>query len=162
MWSGVWRSSCPRLTAGVAQESECRAAPKCHMGPFSPTARLEAHSSCPVLLGGSTDWIFSRCACVLDQSLHSEVSDSFRHSMQTIRVLSHSVVFDSLQPHKLQPTRLLCPWDSPGKNTGMCCHSLLQGIFPTQELNPGLLHWLVDSLPLEPLGKPPAPEFLHK
>ena len=37
------------------------------------------------------------------------------------------------------PTRLLCPWDSPGKNTGVGSHSLLQGIFPTQGLNPGLL-----------------------
>ena len=36
--------------------------------------------------------------------------------------------------------RLLCPWDSPGKNTGVGCHALLQGIFPTQGLNPGLPH----------------------
>ena len=36
--------------------------------------------------------------------------------------------------------RLLCPWASPGKNTGVGCHFLLQGIFPTQGLNPGLLH----------------------
>ena len=36
--------------------------------------------------------------------------------------------------------RLLCPWDSPGKNTGMGCHALLQGIFPTQRSNPGLPH----------------------
>ena len=36
--------------------------------------------------------------------------------------------------------RLLYPWDSPGKNTGVCCHALLQWIFPTQELNQGLLH----------------------
>ena len=36
---------------------------------------------------------------------------------------------DSLQPHGLQPTGLLCPWDSPGKTTGVGCHSLLQGIF---------------------------------
>ena len=50
-----------------------------------------------------------------------------------------SVVFDSLQPHGLQSTRLLCPWNSPGKNTGMGCHSLLQGIFPTQGTNPHLL-----------------------
>ena len=35
---------------------------------------------------------------------------------------------------------LLCPWDSPGKNTGVGCHFLLQGLFPTQVLNPGLLH----------------------
>ena len=35
---------------------------------------------------------------------------------------------------------LACPWDSPGKNTGVGGPFLLQGIFPTQELNPGLLH----------------------
>ena len=45
-----------------------------------------------------------------------------------------------LQPHGLQPARLLCSWDSPGKNTGVGCHFLLQGIVPTQELNPGFLH----------------------
>ena len=43
-----------------------------------------------------------------------------------------SVVSDSLQPRGLQPTRLLCPWNSLGKNIGMDCHFLLQGIFPTQ------------------------------
>ena len=37
-----------------------------------------------------------------------------------------------LQPHGLLPTRLLCPWDFPGKTTGVGCHSLLQAIFPTQ------------------------------
>ena len=39
---------------------------------------------------------------------------------------SHSVVSDSLWSHGLEPTRLLCPWDSPGKNTGVGCHFLLQ------------------------------------
>ena len=34
----------------------------------------------------------------------------------------------------------LCPWDSPGKSTGAGCHALLQGVFPTQGANPGLLH----------------------
>ena len=53
---------------------------------------------------------------------------------------SHSVVSDSLQPHGLEPTRLLRSWDSPGKNSGVGCHFLLQGIFPTQELNLGLPH----------------------
>ena len=33
---------------------------------------------------------------------------------------------DSVQPHRRQPTRLPCPWDSPGKNTGVNCHFLLQ------------------------------------
>ena len=49
-----------------------------------------------------------------------------------------SVVSDSLWPYGLQPARLLWPWESPGKNTGVGCHALLQGIFPTQELNPHL------------------------
>ena len=39
---------------------------------------------------------------------------------------------DSMQPQGLQPSRLLHPWDSSGKNTGVGCHALLQGIFPTQ------------------------------
>ena len=37
---------------------------------------------------------------------------------------------------------LSCPWDFPGENTGVGCHFLLQGIFPTQGLNPHLLHLL--------------------
>ena len=47
-------------------------------------------------------------------------------------VLSCSVVSDSLQPYGLQLTNILCPWDSPGKNTGVDCQALLQRIFPTQ------------------------------
>ena len=44
--------------------------------------------------------------------------------------------------------------DSLGKNTGVGCRALLQGIFPTQESNPGLPHCRPDSLPSEPPGKP--------
>ena len=58
--------------------------------------------------------------------------------------------------HRPQSTRLLCPWNSPGKNTGMGCHFLLQGIFPTQGSNQGLLCLLYlqeGSLPLVPPGK---------
>ena len=53
---------------------------------------------------------------------------------------SRSVVSDSSRPHGLQPTRLLRPWDFPGKSTRVDCHFLLQGIFPTQRLNSGLPH----------------------
>ena len=53
---------------------------------------------------------------------------------------SRSVVSNSLRPHKLQRSRLLCPWDFPGNSTGVDCHFLLQGIFPTQGSNPGLPH----------------------
>ena len=45
-----------------------------------------------------------------------------------------------LRLHGLQPTRLLCAWDSPGKNLGADCRALLQEILPTQGSNPHLLH----------------------
>ena len=67
-----------------------------------------------------------------------------------------SVVSDTLQPCQSEPIRLLCPWDSPGKNAGVHCHALLHGIFLTQGLNPcllSLLHWWTGSLPLVPPGK---------
>ena len=67
-------------------------------------------------------------------------------------MLSRSVMSDSLQPHGLEPTRLLCQWDFPVKNTGVSCHFLLQGIFPTQGSSPYLLPWQADSLPRKPLG----------
>ena len=62
----------------------------------------------------------------------------------------------TLRPSGLWLISLLCPWDSPGKNTGVSCHFLLQGLFLTQGLNPSLLcllHWPADSLPLVPPGK---------
>ena len=62
------------------------------------------------------------------------------------------------QPCLTLPARLLCPWDSPGKNTGVGCHVLLQGIFLTQRLNLHLLHLLhfrqVLYLPLALRGEP--------
>ena len=76
---------------------------------------------------------------------------------------------DSLQTHGLQPARLLCPWNSPGKNTGVGCYSLLQGgssrnLLPSSEAlpfpspgdlpNPGMepasLELQADSWPSEP------------
>ena len=65
-----------------------------------------------------------------------------------------SVVSDSLQPRGLYPTRFLCPWDFPDKNTGVGCHFLLQGIFLIQGLNCSLLHYQADSLPLSHQGSP--------
>ena len=59
-----------------------------------------------------------------------------------------------LQPHGLQHARLLCPWDFPDKNIEVGCHFLLQGIFLTQGLNPLLLHWQADSVPLSHQGSP--------
>ena len=66
------------------------------------------------------------------------------------------ILSDSLQPHGLQSTRLLCPWNCPGKTSGAGCHFLFQGIFPTQGSNQCLLCLLgqqADSLPLAPPEK---------
>ena len=66
--------------------------------------------------------------------------------------VTHSVMSDSLRPNELQPARLLCPWNSPGKNSGLGSHSLLQGIFPRslklKGLNPSLpnCRWILYHL----------------
>ena len=59
-----------------------------------------------------------------------------------------------LQRHGLQLAKLLCPWDSPGKNTGVGCHALLQGIFPTQGIEPMPPVWQAGSLQLSHQGHP--------
>jgi len=60
---------------------------------------------------------------------------------------SCSVVSYSLRPRGLYPTGLLCPWSSPGKNTGVGCHTLFQGIFVTRGSNLGLpRRWVIRKL----------------
>ena len=76
-----------------------------------------------------------------------------------------SVMSNSLWLYELYFARLLCPWDSPGKNTGVVCHAFLQGIFLTQGLNPHLLYllhcrWVL--YPTEPPEKPNTNIYLYK
>ena len=78
------------------------------------------------------------------------------NSRVDVCLLCRSVVSDSGTPW-MQPARLLCSWNFPGKNTGVACHFLLQWIFQTHGLNPHLLcllHWQAGSLPLHHLGSP--------
>ena len=65
------------------------------------------------------------CLCKLACSQILESFISIRDLLPHF-LLSHSVMSDSVRPHNRQPTRLLHPWDSPGKNTGVGCHFLLQ------------------------------------
>ena len=74
--------------------------------------------------------------------------NSFVHIILRFLLFSRQVMSNSLWPRGLQPTRLLCPWDSPGKNAGVGCHFLLKGVFLIQGSNGHLLHWQADSLPL--------------
>ena len=63
----------------------------------------------------------------------------------------------TLRLHGLQPASLLCPGDSPGKSTGVGCHALLQGIFPTQGSNLGLPHCTCVLHHLSHQGSPGVP-----
>ena len=85
-------------------------------------------------------------------------------------VCEHSVMSDSLWLCGLEPARLHCWWNFPGKNTGAGCHFLLWGIFLTQGSNVCLLsllcphllcllRWQADSLPLWTPGKSPLPSW---
>ena len=101
----------------------------------------QQHSSKPrkaeIALKGASDRtsnIYLCCCCVC-----LGASDS----CNPIRCQSHSL-----------PARLLCPWDSPGKNAGVSCHFLLQEIFLTQESNPGLLHCRQTLYQLSHKGSP--------
>ena len=67
--------------------------------------------------------------------------------MNVLKVLLIQSCLTGCSPIAYSPPRLLCPWNFPGKNTGMGCHFLLQAIFQTQELNMCLLHWQAGSLP---------------
>ena len=66
----------------------------------------------------------------------------------------------TLRPHGLQPARLRCLWDSPGKNTGVGCHAFLQGSPQPrgQTMSPTLQ---ADSPPSGPLGKPVCASLYH-
>ena len=67
-----------------------------------------------------------------------------------------SVMSNSLWPYGLHSARFLCPWHSPDKTSGVSCHALLQGIFPTQGMNLGFLYcrWILTTEPLPLSGKP--------
>ena len=77
---------------------------------------------------------------------------------------SHSVMLNSLQPHGLQPTRLLCPWNFPSKNTGVNCIPFSRVYSRTQGLNSGLLHCrqILYNLSHKGSNFPLSPCFLQK
>ena len=89
----------------------------------------------------SSNWAFLSLLSVLVQSASISTLSIF---METVCVCACiffcSVLSDSLRPYEVQPTRLLCPWNSPDKSTRQGSHFLLQRIFLTQGLNRGLLH----------------------
>ena len=78
--------------------------------------------------------IYSRATVKMNNNIQSSVLGMDTVCVHMLSRFSHVQLFVTLEP-----TRLLCPWDSPGKNTGVGCHALLQRIFPTQIQNLCLL-----------------------
>ena len=78
----------------------------------------------------------------------------FLESSSMRKSVSCSVVSSSLQPCGLLALQAVCPWNCPGKNTGVDCHFLLQEIFPTQGSNLGLLNCRRIFYHLSQPGKP--------
>ena len=102
-----------------------------------PLGVLEKHhpTDPPIL----SEWVQASVACFL---------------LQEVEVLVAWLCLTLCDPTDHSPTRLLCPWDFPGKNTGVGGHSLLQGIFLTQGSNPHLLHSRQILYRSEPPEKP--------
>ena len=97
----------------------------------------------PPSMGFSRQEYWSGCHCLLPRKVPRTV---------IISLFSHQLS-PTLRPHELKPTRFLCLWNFPGKNTEVGCHFLVQGIFPTQGLehvSPGLAGRFFTT---EPLGK---------
>ena len=111
------------LDRGMALESIPQPCPRCRHWQYSVDTLVVQHlttmlAMLPLVLKGETASV-TRIA----------IFCSFRTQLSTLssyRSASRSVVSDSLRPHGVWPARLLCPWDSPGKITGLDCHSLLQ------------------------------------
>ena len=83
--------------------------------------------------------LVGRVLTFLASSQSSTMGNSWEYSVLLL-LFRNQVVSDSFETYGLWPTRLLCAWDFPGKNTGGGCHFLLQGIFSTQGSNPGFSH----------------------
>ena len=97
-------------------------------------------------LGGSIVagiyWVEAR-----EAAMHSSWHRTAPPATKGLLLFSSSFVSDSVQPCGPWPARL-CSCNSPGKNTRVGCHFLLQRLFLTQRSNPHLLHWQVDSFSL--------------
>ena len=92
-----------------------------------------------------------------EYSINANKQAGLRGGPITLYICPACVPSPTLWARGLWPSRLLCPWDSAGKNTRVGCRFVLQGIFLTQGSNPSLLcllRWQVGCLQLAPPGKP--------
>ena len=166
VWSLVWEdSTCLRATK-LIHHNYWNCAPQSRVTPAHLLQREKARTATTKTQDNeekkNSKYVLSRLPVLLLSAL-------FLKRLPTVLIHTHQVFLlpwgkycyclfvpvtpNSSQPHELKPTRLLCPWNFPGKNTGGGCHFLLQGIFlKTQGSNLCLLHWQAGSLPLSHQG----------
>ena len=131
-----WREACSVLGAAVSaedtegddQSDQPTWVPRKLPWKWVRALHLGQAAALPFTNGVSLRTRFNYCACFLI------------YAVLCCAVLSHSVMSDSLWPHNCSLPGFSVLGDSLGKNTGAGCRALLQGIFPTQRSNPGLLH----------------------
>ena len=118
------------------------------------------HIILEVHLKAQHDWV--RTSCHAHNSFIKHGVCYYPHVTGESEILAQSCL-TLCDPMDHKPARLLCPWNSPGKNTGVGCHFLLQGIFPTQELNPDLLHcrWTLYHLSHQGMSQLRKPKMLR-
>ena len=98
------------------------------------------------------DWVMGSWKCILLCFILKRRYHTYISHIQYLCLVTQSCL-TLCSPMDCSPPGFSVLWGSPGKNTGVGCHSLLQEIFPTQGLNPGLLYCRhLDSLPSEPPG----------
>ena len=116
------------------------------------------------LLTGHWGQSWSWGICVKD-GRHEWLVEWTTHSPHIMGVSLHAKSFHSCltlcDPVDCSPPGSSVHGDSPGKNTGVGCHALLQGIFPTQGSNPGLLHWREIPYHLSHKGRPSDFKYPH-
>ena len=96
----------------------------------------------------------SRAVLFLHGCILNNQEKTFHREAICLKLCLENLLITQLCPAPRDPMDCIPPWNSPGKNTGLGCLFLLQGIFLTQGLNLCLLHWQVDSLPTHHLGSP--------
>ena len=178
------RPPCPSPTPGVHPNS-CASSRWCHPAisssvvPFSscpqslpasesfPLSQLFAwggqsigvSASASVLPVNTQDWISFRTEWLDLLAVQGTLRSLLQHHSSNASILWRSAFFtvsNSLRGYWTISCQVALPWDSPGKNIGVGCPALLQGIFPTQASNPCLLcllHWQAGSFPLAPPRK---------
>ena len=154
----VWKASGREEEGKKGRKHTGRGKKTQQLLPVVPGATVNALHPLTHLLTASRRWYHAPSAperqCEVAHRVQWPALAWWPLSHQFLLLFSRWTLSDSLQPHALQPARLLSPWDSPGRNTRVGCHFLLQGNLPDSRIESVSPAWQADSLPLSHQGSP--------